>query len=382
MKPPPATEPSAIFNAAQFSLWFRLTGLGVLCWLGAAPVHAHDPFEITTIARLRPGTVELEITMARSTALAVASGKPEAPTFDPREFEKFRPQFEAGAPRIFSLSMDGVALRMRSVRVVLGRENDVEFHAVYPRPVGRSLLLEAPHIQGLPQGYGATLIVQGESGTPLATKLLMGADLRLEVPMPASAGQPAATPATAGLFASFFRLGVVHIITGYDHLLFLVGLLVVCRRLRSMVVIVTCFMVAHSITLALAALGLVRVPAALIEPLIAASILFVGVENLLRAGEPKGRGVLTFGFGLLHGFGFAGALQAAGLGAPGAPLALPLFAFNLGVELGQLAVIAMLLPVLMKLSDRPAFDRVIRPALSALVALAGAGWLLQRTLFS
>ena len=149
-----------------------------------------------------------------------------------------------------------------------------------------------------------------------------------------------------------------------------------------MVLVITCFTLAHSITLALAALGLVTMSPALVEPLIAASIVFVGVENLLRGGEPKGRWLLTFAFGLIHGFGFSGALREAGLGSSGSALAIPLFSFNLGVEIGQLAVITVILPVLLKTRDRPAFVRFVRPAISAFVALAGAWWLLQRTLLA
>jgi hydrogenase/urease accessory protein HupE len=177
-------------------------------------------------------------------------------------------------------------------------------------------------------------------------------------------------------------LGIGHILTGYDHLLFLLGLLVACRRLRTMVVIITCFTLAHSITLALAALGLVVIPSRIVEPLIAASIVFVGVENLVRREEPPHRWLLAFFFGLIHGFGFASALREAGLGQSGAALAVPLFSFNLGVELGQLGLVAVVFPLLLWLRARPAFVRVGPPVVSALVAVAGLFWLLQRTVFS
>jgi hypothetical protein len=125
----------------------------------------------------------------------------------------------------------------------------------------------------------------------------------------------------------------------------------------------------------------VSLPASVVEPLIAASIVFVGVENLLRREEPKGRWALTFAFGLIHGFGFAGVLKEVGLGTSTGSLVVSLFSFNLGVELGQLAVTALVLPLLWKPRDVPAFKPYGLPVISAVVALAGAYWLTARLFF-
>src|SRR5262249_37382375 len=159
------------------------------------------------------------------------------------------------------------------------------------------------------------------------------------------------------------------------HLLFLLGLLVVCRRFRTVAGIITCFTVAHSVTLALAALNVVTLPSRIVEPLIAATIVVVGIENLVRGDEPKGRWVLTFAFGLVHGLGFASALKAIGLGAAGASIVGPLIAFNLGVELGQLAVAAPLLLLLWRLRALPLFARHGARATSLIVAVVGIVWL-------
>jgi hypothetical protein len=118
-----------------------------------------------------------------------------------------------------------------------------------------------------------------------------------------------------------------------------------------------------------------------VEPLIAASIVFVGVENLLRRDEPRWRWALTLAFGLIHGFGFAGVLREAGLGSSGAGLLVPLFSFNLGVELGQIAVAVVVLPLLWKLRGLPWFERHGQRLISVFVVLAGAYWLLQRLFF-
>ena len=176
----------------------------------------------------------------------------------------------------------------------------------------------------------------------------------------------------------FLALGVRHILGGYDHLLFLAALLLGVARFSSVVRTVTAFTVAHSITLALAVLGLVRVPGAVVEPLIAASIVFVGIENLVRQ-PPGSRWKLTFAFGLMHGFGFAGALQDLGVGA-GGTVATPLASFNLGVEAGQIAVVVLLWPLICGLRAQDARRPRLAPACSLLVVAAGTYWLLQRTL--
>lgn len=183
-------------------------------------------------------------------------------------------------------------------------------------------------------------------------------------------------------FGAFLWLGIQHIWTGYDHLLFLFALLVVCRSFRSIVWIVTSFTLAHSLTLALATLELVHLPARIVEPLIAVTIVFVGVENLIsRGAEPKGRWALTFGFGLIHGFGFASVLRDLGVGAGGQGLAMPLFSFNLGVEMGQMAIAAAVMPVVWRLRKNEWFLARGVPVLSALVSLLGLYWLLERTVW-
>jgi hypothetical protein len=107
------------------------------------------------------------------------------------------------------------------------------------------------------------------------------------------------------------------------------------------------------------------------------------VENVWRRGEePRGRWALTFGFGLIHGFGFASVLRDLGVGGGAQGIAMPLFTFNLGVELGQIAIAAVVLPLVWQLRKHEGFRRRGVPALSALVALAGLYWLLERTLFA
>jgi hypothetical protein len=173
----------------------------------------------------------------------------------------------------------------------------------------------------------------------------------------------------------FLKLGVEHIWTGYDHLLFLLGLLIAASSLKTMLFVVTGFTIAHSITLSLAALGLVHVSPAIVEPAIAATIAFVGVENFFHPPARR-RIVVTFLLGLVHGFGFAGMLEELGL--PRGALATALVSFNGGVELGQAAVVAVALPILMQLRRVPGWERRVVPALSVFVAAAGVFWFVER----
>ena len=175
-------------------------------------------------------------------------------------------------------------------------------------------------------------------------------------------------------------MGVEHILTGYDHLIFLFGLLIAMSQFRATLWVITCFTLAHSVTLALAAFDLVRVPEHIVEPLIAATIIYVGVENLLRLDNATGRWRLALIFGLVHGLGFATNLKEKVAGMNGEKIIVPLLSFNLGVELGQIAVAALILPVIWWLRSQPVLARGLVPACSTLVVVAGAWWLVERTL--
>jgi hydrogenase/urease accessory protein HupE len=181
--------------------------------------------------------------------------------------------------------------------------------------------------------------------------------------------------ATATRFSDFVRMGIEHILTGYDHLLFLLGLVLLARPTRSLVAAITAFTVAHSITLALAALGAWVPSSKLIEPLIALSIAYVGIENWFVT-DARGRWRITFAFGLVHGFGFAGALREIAVARPQIPAAL--LGFNLGVELGQLAVLALLLPVVLAARKVDLWQRAGMRACTGAVAAIGIVWFLVR----
>jgi hydrogenase/urease accessory protein HupE len=187
----------------------------------------------------------------------------------------------------------------------------------------------------------------------------------------------------AGSAKRFLLLGIEHIFTGYDHIAFLLGLLLLGGTFRELVKVVTAFTAAHSITLALATLDVVRLPPRVVEPLIAASIVYVALENLWALRSPAARSqavrhrwVLTFAFGLVHGFGFAGVLAALHL--PRSGIAAALVTFNVGVEVGQICIVALALPLLLKLRRARGFDPGGVRAASACVGALGFFWLVQR----
>jgi len=200
-------------------------------------------------------------------------------------------------------------------------------------------------------------------------------EARIIVAAPDSGATPT-PPAEGGVFA-FFHLGVEHILGGFDHLLFLFALLLRGGGIGSLLAIATAFTAAHSITLALAVLRVVSIPPSVVEPVIALSIAYVAAENILSEPRTSWRWAEGFGFGLVHGFGFAGALLELAL--PTAALAWPLLSFNLGVEAGQAVVIAVLFPGLIWLR-RSRLERRVAMTLSAFVLIAGLALLIERIL--
>jgi len=280
--------------------------------------------------------------------------------------------------KTIQVSSDGAACALTGSSVAPAQEDGVAVTARWdcPKPPGR-LRMVLGFLERLPEGHLHVALVRLPGVTVQRTARASAPVLEVEAQPGAWAG--------AG---RFLRLGAEHIFQGTDHIAFLIGVLLLGGSFRQLVGIVTAFTVAHSVTLALATLGWVVPPPRLIEPLIALSIVAVGVENLLCLRAPLSaervraaiarRWRLTFGFGLVHGFGFAGALRALEL--PRALLAPSLLTFNLGVELGQLVIVALAWPLLRWLRGL----RFMWPAgtrwASAAVAGLGVYWLLERVM--
>jgi len=250
----------------------------------------------------------------------------------------------------------------------------VDFRFKLPNADARQLNLESQFLRILPEGHQQQVMVKNADQQIIIETMLNRDHSSVVIDL-----QNVQAHSTLNTFISFLKLGVEHIVTGYDHLLFLFGLLMVTHSFWPAVKIINCFTIAHSITLALAGLNLFELPSSFVEPFIAATIVYVGVENIIRGDHPKGRYWLAFGFGLVHGFGFAGVLRELDIGSGDYGILVPLLSFNLGIETGQIAVAAIVLPLIWALNNRVETSHKFLTACSALISLMGVYWFLERT---
>ena len=198
---------------------------------------------------------------------------------------------------------------------------------------------------------------------------------------PVSLAAPLPPPTRAEIGWQYFVLGFTHILpNGFDHVLFVVGIFLLTSKWRSIVTQVSTFTIAHSITLALTMYGIVSLPAKVVEPMIALSIAYVAIENLIVSELKPWRLALVFSFGLLHGMGFAGVLRDLGLPRPAFLTAL--VTFNVGVEAGQMTVIAIAFAACAywQQRDRIAYRRFVVLPASLAIAVTGIVWTVQRAL--
>ena len=321
-------------------------------------------FSITALAH-DPGLSGAEVQILADRIVAEVS-------FAPTDLERLQ---HAGsndyiAGHLLVIKRDQETLKLRNFTVRTTDANSIHFILEFPNPPGTEMHLSAIAFDHLPRGHKQFLSVRDSTGKQLAERMLSAESPDLTITN--------STSNSTGFFR-FLALGIEHILTGYDHLAFLLAVLLTGGSLLSNARIITSFTVAHSLTLALATFGVITLPPTIVEPLIAASIVFVGIENLMRRQLAR-RWLVTFGFGLIHGLGFASVLRELGIGTMGIHGAIPLLSFNLGVELAQISIAALILPLVWKLQQRPAFTLKHVPALSLLITIAGLYWLLTRTL--
>jgi hypothetical protein len=187
-------------------------------------------------------------------------------------------------------------------------------------------------------------------------------------------------PTRMEIVGQYLRLGFTHILPkGLDHILFVLGLFLLSRKAKPLMLQVTSFTVAHTVTLALSVYGLISLPSTVVEPLIALSIVFVAVENVLTSELRPSRIGLVFAFGLLHGLGFAGVLTELGL--PRSEFLPALLSFNLGVEAGQLAVIGLAFLAVGLFRKRTWYRQAVVVPASLAIAAVGIYWSIQRAFF-
>jgi HupE / UreJ protein len=285
-----------------------------------------------------------------------------------------------------SLRGDGAPCPARATEQLLDRHSDgayavLRFLVTCPGRVGELEIEYALLFDVDPQHRGLLRLVQGDATRTAVFSPERGRQ-RFEL----------AQPARWREFLDYANEGVWHIWLGFDHLLFLLSLLLPAVLVRTdgrweavhafrpafwdVFKIVTAFTIAHSVTLALATLGMVTLPSRLVESAIALSVAAAALNNLRPVVRGR-RWMVAFAFGLVHGLGFATVLQDLGL--PRGSLALALVAFNLGVELGQLAIVAAFLPLAFLLRETAFYRRGVVVGGSALVALIATLWLVERS---
>jgi len=364
-----------------FKLILHAPSIAAFLILLAFPVHAHDPGLSTATVRLTE--IKIEVTLGFSIidiAEIVTIDKDRDAHISKQELADATIELQKLGTNALDVKLDGQSIAPASVKCNFDPSDNASVTITFSARNFSKLELRSKWLALLPPAHRQFLSVQNPNGQILAERLLSANSDSVTIQMEPVNSSPAAIDRNNS-FADFLVMGVKHIWTGYDHLLFLFGLLIVTRNFASSFKIITCFTIAHSITLAVATLSLVKISSRIVEPLIAASIVYVGIENLLRGDDPKGRWLLTFAFGLIHGFGFASVLRELGVGVNGSGIAVPLVSFNLGVELGQIAIAALVLPLIWKLRTNPAFITRWIPVCSVVVAILGGYWFVQRVWF-
>ena len=367
------------------SLRAILAGLAALFF--ALPVFAHEIRPAVADLHLENGAYRLEIRLNLEAIIAEigsgASNTQDSP--NATKYDELRAMGSAELDTAFDRSafeknvivlLDGVPGSASVVDVVIPPVGDVELrrdsHIVVTGSLGAAKVLQL----GWSGAYGEIIIRLMDENNDYNAYLTAGA-----------VSDPISTEGATALsfgqnLLNYTFVGFDHIVPkGLDHILFVVGLFLLSTRLKPLLWQITMFTLAHSVTLALGILGVIHIDGAIVEPLIAASIVYVAVENMFTSHLSRWRPVLIFAFGLLHGLGFAGALTEFGLSQNN--LASGLIGFNVGVELGQLTVIFICFALVgFWFSGKAWYRRVITIPASSVIALIGAYWVVERTLLA
>lgn len=367
----------------------RISALSILLFVSVAPgarSHEIDP-GISDVA-VSAEEVVIELRMAVESILAdidlsevtETTEAPEEGAYD--RFRAMEPQALAEEMRAFwpqmadnlMIVVDGQWLTPEFVGIEvpevgnfdLARTSTLTFRADLPDG-------DAPVQFGWAEEYGELVVRQADAGEDAYAGFLAGGELSEPLPR----GE-IATEGAGAVFLRYIVVGFEHIVPkGLDHILFVLGLFFFSLQLRPILFQVTAFTLAHTITLALASLEIISVPASVVEPLIALSIVYVGFENVLGFGSLRSRTALVFAFGLLHGLGFASVLGDVGIDPTRFITAL--VGFNIGVEFGQLAVIfAAFLLVGYWFGRKDWYRARIAVPASLFIALIGAWWSVER----
>lgn len=331
---------------------------------------SEDAIEIRFILALEPFLAGINLSAIENTEDA-----PEAATHDtlrslpPSEIES---RLRAAWPALskgFMLNVNDQPLVLEITSISIPEAGNPEL------PRDSILTLRAANSDNLPTSftwgdtYGLLALRVDGGGEPFEI-LLNGGDTAEFI-----------RPSALQFFTNYIKIGFEHIVPkGLDHILFVLGLFFFSTAFRPLLWQVTTFTAAHTLTLALAMTGVVTLPASIVEPLIALSIAYVALENIIGMKFGPRRVFVVFGFGLLHGLGFAGVLSEIGLSA--GSFALGLIAFNIGVEIGQLAVLAVAWILMASwAAKRPFYRKAIAIPASTLIGAIGLYWTIERIFF-
>ncbi|MBM1688316.1 HupE/UreJ family protein [Sulfitobacter geojensis] len=379
-----------------------LTGLSMLGFLFSADARAHEVEPTVGDLTVAQGQAELVLRINLEAFIAGIDLDAVSDTNDAENaagYDTLRAMsgedIRARTPALLDMwndlplvSVDGEPVELESQSIRIPDDVDIELSRVSEWVLSGAVAQDAQNVTvSWPDGGGAMVLRQQGVEAPF-TGYLAGGETSSEISL---AGGDAMTASQA--LISYIPVGFDHILPqGLDHILFVLGLFLLSTRWGPLLWQVTAFTLAHTVTLALGATGWVSIPGSIVEPLIAASIVYVAVENIFMRGLSKWRPLIVFGFGLLHGLGFASVLGEFGL--PDGQFIPALIGFNVGVELGQLTVIA-LAALLIWLSVRaaeaakidgeegavrsyPVMFRAVSVTGSLLIAIIGAWWVIER----
>lgn len=386
----------------RFSL-LLLTKLALVVALSSGPASAHEV--VPTIADLTVSEGQAQLNLRINLEAFIAGvdlntvedtdDAPQAANYDALRalsedaLASRAPELLDGWNALPVLSVDGVPVALQSVSVMVPSGVDIELPRIAEWALTADMPAGATVTMSWPDGGGDLVVRQQGVDAPF-TGLVSGGS---SSPAIALGGGDQLTGWES--FTSYIPVGFDHILPqGLDHILFVLGLFFLSIHLRPLIWHVTAFTLAHTVTLALGALGLVNVPGSIVEPLIAASIVYVAIENIFARGLTKWRPAVIFGFGLLHGLGFASVLGEFGL--PEDQFIPALIGFNVGVEVGQLTVIALAFILIWlgvlaarrakltgaeeMVTEYPVMFRAISVTGSLIIALIGIYWVIERTL--
>ncbi len=374
---------SSFFRMARTRLF--LIGLCLL----ALPARAHEMRPAIADMTMTDGQVTLSIALNLEAALS-GIGPEHEDTEDAPQADMYE-NLRASGPEAVRAAFDAFEPEFLSRLTLKAGETPVvpDVLAVDIPPVGDTDLAResvltlsaplAPTAGPVTFGWDAALgalILRAPGETEKAPYSVYLTEGKLSDPIPVTG---AVAPTAAQVIGDYLVLGYTHILPkGLDHILFVVGLFLLSTRLRPLLWQVTSFTLAHTVTLALGITGVVSISPAIVEPLIAASIVYVCIENIFSDKMAAWRPFVVFGFGLLHGLGFAGVLGEIGM--PQGQFFVALLSFNVGVELGQLTVIAAcFLAVGLWFGNKDWYrSRITIPA-SVVIACIGAYWFIERT---